>query len=552
MDSLEKLKAQTNLAIAEVKALMAYLWLKGGPGSGNWGHAGRPGKRGGSVQRKVGMSLRTGRDAERRQKAAKAGGQFFKGNLKTSSIQQIYDGSSDEVKALADETGIIATDAATLDYVKKSKAHLSAPPGTNKVEAKQVTKAQFDQSVDDYASGYYAKTSMDSFGKQSGSPPYGMYDYYSSNKTIHEGQETALHALRKAANKQNRKSLSQDDFDIVPTDKELKVFQKLAISTTTAGNLGKNVGKKFDKLTQDELDTLTEYGRRAHSLNIAEGAATKAGYQAGGYYAAKPTAKAAMQAISREALKNPVKPGENLGDYAKRLSSGLDKPQPAAKNFNTNQMSAMHTVTGAERKHLEDKIQAGHDTKTHYAFKMKVNNVFAVKDSPENEAKFVAARERSAKRLADAGIKGSAVTHLWHGTSTYGGGRIAATGFKIPPANDPNNAGRMLDAGVYLAHHSSKSALYLGAGVSYSPGRRGMLIQTEAALGIQGQWDKVPNWRQGFKQGKYDTIFAPKGTRNPEWPSHVTKTLYNHEWSVRNTDAVRVRYMIDTETVSPY
>ena len=44
---------------------------KGGPGSGHWGHAGRPGQVGGSVSGSVAMSVRTGRTARERQQAAR-------------------------------------------------------------------------------------------------------------------------------------------------------------------------------------------------------------------------------------------------------------------------------------------------------------------------------------------------------------------------------------------------------------------------------------------------------------------------------------------------
>lgn len=43
----------------------------GGPGSGHWGHAGRPGRRGGSAARSSAMSLKTGKDWQTRQAAAK-------------------------------------------------------------------------------------------------------------------------------------------------------------------------------------------------------------------------------------------------------------------------------------------------------------------------------------------------------------------------------------------------------------------------------------------------------------------------------------------------
>ena len=54
------------------RALWYWGWAitKGGPGSGNWGHAGRPGQRGGSVPKSFAMSLATGPTAEARQQEA--------------------------------------------------------------------------------------------------------------------------------------------------------------------------------------------------------------------------------------------------------------------------------------------------------------------------------------------------------------------------------------------------------------------------------------------------------------------------------------------------
>ncbi len=45
----------------------------GGPGSGNWGHAGRKGQRGGSLPKGVAVSIKSYKDAEARRAAAKAG-----------------------------------------------------------------------------------------------------------------------------------------------------------------------------------------------------------------------------------------------------------------------------------------------------------------------------------------------------------------------------------------------------------------------------------------------------------------------------------------------
>ena len=47
---------------------------KGGPGSGHYGHAGRPGQRGGSLPGSVAVSVRTGRTAAERQIEAAGGG----------------------------------------------------------------------------------------------------------------------------------------------------------------------------------------------------------------------------------------------------------------------------------------------------------------------------------------------------------------------------------------------------------------------------------------------------------------------------------------------
>jgi hypothetical protein len=61
---------------------------KGGPGSGHWGHAGRPGNRGGSVSGSVAVSIRTGRTARERQAAAKQTAQLrgFEGQATFGSI----------------------------------------------------------------------------------------------------------------------------------------------------------------------------------------------------------------------------------------------------------------------------------------------------------------------------------------------------------------------------------------------------------------------------------------------------------------------------------
>ena len=66
--------------------------LKGGPGSGNWGHAGRLGKLGGSVPKSSAMSIATGRDWQERQqvKIVMARQQFPSGGFATTEEAQTW------------------------------------------------------------------------------------------------------------------------------------------------------------------------------------------------------------------------------------------------------------------------------------------------------------------------------------------------------------------------------------------------------------------------------------------------------------------------------
>lgn len=65
----------------------------GGPGSGHWGHASQPGRRGGSLPRSTAMSIRTGKDWERRWEAARRG----KKETPEQYRQRVYDEIKDRV-----------------------------------------------------------------------------------------------------------------------------------------------------------------------------------------------------------------------------------------------------------------------------------------------------------------------------------------------------------------------------------------------------------------------------------------------------------------------
>jgi len=68
---------------------------KGGAGSGHWGHAGRPGKLGGSLPGSVALSIRTGPTAKARQAAAKNGLAAYKKKLKELKKKKVRD--ADEI-----------------------------------------------------------------------------------------------------------------------------------------------------------------------------------------------------------------------------------------------------------------------------------------------------------------------------------------------------------------------------------------------------------------------------------------------------------------------
>jgi hypothetical protein len=71
MGKMRELKERAEGAIPALTDMLVMLYeRKGGPGSGHWGHAGRPGHRGGSVAGNIAVSLRTGRTARERQQAA--------------------------------------------------------------------------------------------------------------------------------------------------------------------------------------------------------------------------------------------------------------------------------------------------------------------------------------------------------------------------------------------------------------------------------------------------------------------------------------------------
>lgn len=115
---------------------------KGGPGSGNWGHVGRPGKLGGSQSNKFAMSIASGKTAAERQAAARAG----KGGQSTNAIQPGTPGENatyahitsgdDKIEDMLNE-GLIGN-----DYL-----HTPVPWNEAEIVARSVTKNQIVSDV---------------------------------------------------------------------------------------------------------------------------------------------------------------------------------------------------------------------------------------------------------------------------------------------------------------------------------------------------------------------------------------------------------------------
>lgn len=144
------MSASIKARIAAFEAEMALVDLeeiKGGPGSGNWGHAGRPGKRGGSMSRKVAMSRTTGRDWQKRQAAARGGKPKPKGK-KPKSLQ-LTQAEIDAIqkKAITGHKQTVSKAAKTRDGIIKSanvmleqankilEESVNLPPGTKRAAA---------------------------------------------------------------------------------------------------------------------------------------------------------------------------------------------------------------------------------------------------------------------------------------------------------------------------------------------------------------------------------------------------------------------------------
>jgi len=104
----------------------------GGKGSGHWGHASKPGRRGGSLPRSVAMSIRTGRDWEERQKEAK--------KKKFGTSEEVGSERIDQdLQGINENTKIIEFDDGSKGVFKYDMVH-GTPEG-------EVVASEFDKSI---------------------------------------------------------------------------------------------------------------------------------------------------------------------------------------------------------------------------------------------------------------------------------------------------------------------------------------------------------------------------------------------------------------------
>ena len=540
-----------------------FVILKGGPGSGHWGHAGRPGDRGGSAPKSSGMSLRTGRDASRRQQAAKTG-MFYKGNLKEADPIDIFNASSKEVQALALETGVLATDQKTFDYLMSKKDYF-------------IKKA----TIDDWEVGDFKKFLLDNESKykdeylkraMSGveydlNKPSDKLNTFEMNQTLNLVQglyyskgnsyiptdifpfdkpKDALHYSRMYGIKVSNLTSTQRD-----------ILQKIHAKMTKGNGVwSKGVEKVLNSLSPDERKELNQLGATLDNYsrikNYADSVSTKMVNEildlapgSNWYNANRSSTKVDFaDAFDTYLVNNP--PGKTKPeDYIKGFHESshykdfVSKASSTSRSITNNpyekeKLTAIATVTPQEQKDRTDALYKNYDTATHGSKnKAKVNEVFRIIHPKETEKKY----QEAVKKY------GNVTTGLYHGSDYKAAQGINATGFIIRP--DPK-AGRMLGDGIYLADKSSKSLQYIGA--NYAAGgsskRDGILFENKAAMGQVIDWNKDRDWRNKIKPGV--TIYGPKGDMASWNRQRMGRSmLYNDEWSVADPSAVVPTYWID-------
>lgn len=535
--------------------------LKGGIGSGNWGHASKIGRRGGSLPRGEAMSINTGRDAERRQKAAKSD-MFFKGNTKSATVEDIYNGSSQQIKDLADATGILATDEETYRYVRDKQAFLC-----RKTENDEIMDAWaysdnyripndkgFNATIEDLATSLI-RTHTQSAGLEKlslismranllGSASAFVFHYMkqdSSGKLIFDPTKRKSEYAR----------------DLTPD--EQRVLQEYA---STFKKVHVEPGKKTDKYLQKASDAdirilknlymdaslKKELGKSFYLLHrrVLNYEAEVHPYSDSGVFDATAGTNKFLDSLTPDVL-DSVK--QSLGKpefnslvkelYAKSgLVPSTKKLEDfkAAKNkqkYDVKEMLALSTVSSAETSEQIDRIRSTWDKKEHGGFTSKVHNVFRITANKELNAKF--------DKLASE--KGNVVNNQFHGTHHLAARDIASGGYKVIPSRDAKT-GRMLGDGIYTSDCASKVIQYIGDRFGRGD-MNGVLFLNKVVFGKQAKGTSKDTW----SKKDVDSVYGVKGARTQMNNGHYT-TLVNDEYVVKDPAAILPMYWIDIDRIS--
>ena len=487
----------------------------GGPGSGNWGHAGRKGKRGGSLPRSSAVSIKSGRDWTDRYKDAsgrvhpeadqwkvKEKPPYFTGDPRTATMQEIWDGSSDVVKDLAKKTGVIALDADTYDYVGKLmeqghfrgvEANLAANPteiaGVNIDKVGDLLRADKaahialqeagrdalnDRDMEGYAKKLLEVT--DRFNASRG----GNVDWYDADQTgVYASVRNDIRRVIEARDDPSRV------YDLV---EGMGKWQRSYVTTALHDLISAStLNEASIKAGKEGLFTALDVG----GANVATMA------KRGDSFVLRVSSDAGAQVFKRAAGRLAIETEMGPKYMMALRKASPDDERAQAAQFRNTWDSSVHTFSGS------------------------VNGVYEV--IPQESVR--AAYDKRLKSVDNV------MESTYHGTHYSAAQSISSGGFRVPKST---KAGRMMGNGVYLANKSSKSAQYIDT--SFHRGRaRGVLIVSNAARGKQVDWGGIYRTPTGGQ-----TVFGKTGT-----PISSYRRLQNDEWCVKNPASVLPRFWVD-------
>jgi len=462
----------------------------GGPGSGHHGHAGRPGKRGGSAPSRKGIGAAESMESE------------------SSSIGDLYAHASERAKELARKTGLLALDSAAEAYLAK----------ISEFSEKKVSVKSFLEAVRSEEKFYSicGKTSEDDFTEEDDSRLFNYFRNWVENEYLRARLNVAMSederlVFDKLVDAYTDVSDDGDwesvyDYSFYAGAEAEKYFKKM---DPNEKKLLRNV---FRKIAIDEMyrHVIENFG--FYNIDFDRELESNIGFNY------------SNETILYDAIVyNPIRPNEKYDAYFSRLASVLldDGFLSEYDEFPIKKMKTISSVSSEERSAVEKDIFSSWDKTNHSSFSVKVLGVYRIGSPSQNVVE-------TQKAL------GNIRSGFYHGTSIRRALNIAGGGFRL--VSKPKT-GQMLGPGIYLTDTSSKSVQYVGE-VYSRDSDRGVLLRVSAALGKVAKVTNLSSFQQ-LPDG--DTYFAAKGERYEDF------FLKNSEWCVKNPDAISVEYWIDMQ-----